>query len=111
MCELPIALTPETPISIEMRSGQSIAARVVWCRDRRIGVAFADRVDVAALLASLREVCDGWKPRMPRLATDCLATLEIDEESGTVTDPLALDRAAATTGPVAAGEPRATASA
>ena len=52
--------------------------------DRRIGVAFADRVDVAALLASLREVCDGWKPRMPRLATDCLATLEIDEESGTV---------------------------
>lgn len=84
MCELAIELAPDTPIAIEMRSGQSIKARVVWCRERRIGVEFAERVDVPALLASLREVCDGWKPRMPRLATASTATLEIDNESGTV---------------------------
>ena len=84
MCEVPVELAPESRISIEMRSGQSIGARVVWCRDKRIGVEFEHKVDVPALLASLREESGGWKPRMPRLVTHCPATLEIDDETGQV---------------------------
>ncbi|MGW6916469.1 TIGR03936 family radical SAM-associated protein [Kitasatospora sp. NPDC054939] len=61
------------------------------------------------VLSGLRATAD-LAPPVPAEVTR-LAQGPLDEESGTVSDPLALDRAAAPTGPVAAGEPRATASA
>lgn len=61
------------------------------------------------VLSGLRATAD-LAPPVPAEVTR-LAQGPLDEESGTVTDPLALDRAAAESGPVAAGGPRATASA
>ncbi|MFG3049385.1 TIGR03936 family radical SAM-associated protein [Kitasatospora sp. NPDC048239] len=61
------------------------------------------------VLSGLRVTAD-LAPPVPAEVTR-LAQGPLDEETGTVTDPLALDRAAAPAGPVAAGEPRATASA
>ncbi|MFI6443549.1 TIGR03936 family radical SAM-associated protein [Kitasatospora sp. NPDC050543] len=61
------------------------------------------------VLSGLRATAD-LAPPVPAEVTR-LAQGPLDEETGTVTDPLALDRAAAPAGPVAAAEPRATASA
>ncbi|MEV7779403.1 TIGR03936 family radical SAM-associated protein [Kitasatospora sp. NPDC088351] len=61
------------------------------------------------VLSGLRATAD-LAPPVPAEVTR-LAQGPFDEETGTVTDPLALDRAAAPAGPVMAGEPRATASA
>ncbi|MFB7476344.1 TIGR03936 family radical SAM-associated protein [Kitasatospora sp. NPDC056184] len=61
------------------------------------------------VLSGLRATAD-LAPPVPAEVTR-LAQGPLDEGTGTVTDPLALDRAAAPAGPVATGEPRATASA
>lgn len=79
MCEVPIELTPATRVTVVMRSGQSLASRVVWARDQRIGVEFDARVDVPSVLSSLQRDKAGWKSRMPRVAAQCQATLTLDE--------------------------------
>lgn len=61
------------------------------------------------VLSGLRATAD-LAPPVPAEVTR-LAQGPLDEETGTVTDPLALDRAAAPAVPLTAAEPRATASA
>ena len=61
-----------TPVTIELKSGQPIHGRVGWVRDQQAGVAFDEPIDVIDILSASMS---GPRPRMPRIETDCYATL------------------------------------
>jgi len=62
-------------IQIELKTNHLIAGTVSWTRDSTIGVAFDEKVDVAEILANPPLLDNGWRPRMPRVPIDRLATL------------------------------------
>ena len=61
-----------TPLTIELKSGQPIRGTVSWVKDNQVGVTFDQPVDVIDILSSSM---NGPRPRMPRIETDCFATL------------------------------------
>jgi len=61
-----------TPLTIELKSGQPIRGKVSWVKDNQVGVTFDQPVDVIDILSSSM---NGPRPRMPRIETDCFATL------------------------------------
>ncbi|HYJ30820.1 MAG TPA: PilZ domain-containing protein [Allosphingosinicella sp.] len=62
-------------IAIELRPDQPIAGTVTWARDSTIGVAFDGKVDIAEALSNSGMLDNGWRPRMPRVPVDWMATL------------------------------------
>ena len=61
-----------TPVTIELKSGQPIHGHVSWVRDEQAGVTFDEPIDVIDILSASMS---GPRPRMPRIETDCYATL------------------------------------
>jgi hypothetical protein len=66
-CEIPSGAR----LSVELKHGEAISGSAQWVRDDCIGVTFDEPIDVIALLSSE----DGPRPRMPRIETDCAATV------------------------------------
>jgi hypothetical protein len=62
-------------IAIELKTNHQIPGTVTWSRDSTIGVAFDEKIDVADLLSNAAALDNGWRPRMPRVPVDRLATL------------------------------------
>ncbi len=58
------------PVSISLIEDVDIHGRVVWARDRFIGVAFDQDVPIEDLLARPQMLHDGRRARFPRLAVD-----------------------------------------
>lgn len=61
-----------TPLAIELKSGQPVSGRCTWVRDRNVGVAFDQPIDVVEILS---HSMDGPRPRMPRIEVGCTATV------------------------------------
>lgn len=61
-----------TKLSIELKSGQPIEGMVSWVKDQHAGVEFDRKIDVIDILSASM---GGPRPRMPRIETDCHATL------------------------------------
>ena len=72
MIRLYCMLAEGTPLTIELKSGQPITGKISWTREHHAGIAFDEPVDVIDILSS---AMDGPRPRMPRIETDCYATL------------------------------------
>lgn len=70
-------LTPGQRVSIELKTSQPVAGRVVWTRGGNAGIQFDTSVDVAELLATPQGVDNGWRPRTPRVEIDRMATLRV----------------------------------
>lgn len=64
-----------TAVSIEMKQGESIPARVSWTRDECAGIEFDTPVDVVDLLTNSMS---GPRPRMPRIEVCCIASVRRD---------------------------------
>lgn len=62
-------------IAIELKSNQPIYGTVSWVRDQTIGFAFEEKVDVAEILSNAAMLDNGWRPRMPRVPVERMATL------------------------------------
>jgi hypothetical protein len=58
------SLQEGVPVTVELKTGQPLLGRVSWVREHQVGVAFAEPVDVLAILASDDS---GPRPRMPRI--------------------------------------------
>jgi hypothetical protein len=67
-CEIDVG----TPVTVELKSGQPVSGRIGWTRDRNAGIAFNQPIDVIDILSSSM---DAPRPRMPRIETQCHATL------------------------------------
>lgn len=72
MIRLYCSIGDGTPVTVELKSGQPIGGRISWTRDQVAGIAFDRSIDVIDILST---TMDGPRPRMPRIETDCHATL------------------------------------
>jgi hypothetical protein len=68
-------LMPGQRVSIELKTSQPVAGRVVWTRGGNAGIQFESPVDVAELLTVPQGVDNSWRPRTPRVEIDRMATL------------------------------------
>jgi hypothetical protein len=62
-------------IAIELKTNQQIAGTVSWTRESTVGVEFDEKIDVGEVLSNPALLDNGWRPRMPRVPVDRLATL------------------------------------
>jgi hypothetical protein len=62
-------------IIIELKQGEPVSGTAKWTRGDCVGVAFDKAIDVLGLLSASAE---GPRPRMPRVAIDCLAWVRED---------------------------------
>jgi hypothetical protein len=67
--------TPGERVSIELRSGEPIEGTVVWIDGFNVGVGFEQPIDVTEMLSSQSALDAGWRPRLPRVEVDRLATV------------------------------------
>lgn len=72
MIRLYCSIADGTPVTVELKSGHPISGQISWTRDSHAGVAFDQPIDVIDILSS---TMDGPRPRMPRIETNCHATL------------------------------------
>jgi hypothetical protein len=72
MIRLYCSIAKNTPVTIELKSGQPISGKINWTRDHHAGIEFDQPIDVIDILSS---TMDGPRPRMPRIETNCHATL------------------------------------
>lgn len=70
MVRLYCSVADETPVTVELKSGQPIQGKISWTRDQNAGVEFDRPIDVIDILSNSME---GARPRMPRIETNCHA--------------------------------------
>lgn len=72
----------DLPITVQFGCGRVIEGTLLWCRSGRIGVEFAEPIDVADVLAAAtKKEIEGRVIRAPRLAIQCSGQLVIGERS------------------------------
>ena len=72
MVRLYCSIAEDTPVTVELKSGQPVSGRINWTRDHHAGVTFDQPIDVIDILSASM---DGPRPRIPRIETDCFASL------------------------------------
>jgi hypothetical protein len=72
MIRIYCSIAENTPATVELKSGQPISGRISWTRDHHAGIEFDRPIDVIDILSC---TMDGQRPRMPRIETDCFATV------------------------------------
>ena len=65
------------PVSVELKTNQQTSGCVSWINGSNIGIAFDEAIDVEEMLANQSVTDNGWRPRLPRVEVDRLATLRI----------------------------------
>ena len=68
---------PGQRVVVELKTNQHIEGVVHWVRGSDAGIAFDTRVDVSQLLANPAVLDNGWRPRLPRVEIDRLATMRV----------------------------------
>ena len=64
-------------LALELKTNQRISGEVAWIEESNVGIAFTELADVEELLATQSTLENGWRPRLPRVEVDRLATLRI----------------------------------
>lgn len=65
------------PVAVELKSNHRITGTVSWVQGSNVGIRFDEPVDVEDLLASQGTMDNGWRPRLPRVEVDRLATVRV----------------------------------
>ena len=68
-------MPPASAVTVELKSNQPVAGRVVWVREANAGIQFDAPIDVEEMLANPPVLDNGWRPRTPRVEVDRMATL------------------------------------
>ena len=66
---------PGQRVTVELKTNQHVDGEIAWVRDADAGIAFDAPVDITQLLANPGTLDNGWRPRLPRVEIDRLATL------------------------------------
>ena len=69
------------PVSISLIEDIDVHGRVVWARDRFIGVAFDAEIPIEELLARPQMLQDGRRARFPRLAVDARVEVSMNNRT------------------------------
>ncbi|MEA3065055.1 MAG: hypothetical protein QOJ27_1501 [Sphingomonadales bacterium] len=62
-------------VAVELKSNHAVPGRVVWADESNVGIEFDAVIDVEEMLSSQAALDNGWRPRLPRVEVDRLATL------------------------------------
>ena len=62
-------------VGVELKTNQRIDGIISWIQDNNAGITFDTPIDVEEMLASNVGLENGWRPRLPRVEIDRLATL------------------------------------
>jgi PilZ domain len=62
-------------VAVELKSNQAVPGEVVWADESNVGIEFDQPIDVEEMLSSQAALENGWRPRLPRVEVDRLATL------------------------------------
>ena len=62
-------------VAVELKSNQAIKGRVIWAEEANIGIQFEAPIAVSEMLAQQSRLENGWRPRLPRVEVDRLATV------------------------------------
>ena len=62
-------------VAVELKGNQQTKGTVIWISESNIGIQFDDPIDVAEILSNQAVLDNGWRPRLPRIEVDRLATL------------------------------------
>ena len=66
---------PGAAVAVELKSNQAVPGVVVWADQSNVGIEFDTAIDVEEMLSSQAVLDNGWRPRLPRVEVDRLATL------------------------------------
>lgn len=72
MVRLYCAVAENSPVTIELKSGQPISGTISWVREHHAGISFDQPIDVIDILSTSMR---GPRPRMPRVEINCFATV------------------------------------
>lgn len=75
------ALEEGQRVEIELKSDQRFCGTITWLQDSNIGITFDAPIDVAQMLANHARMENGWRPRMPRVEVDRLATIRFGADT------------------------------
>jgi hypothetical protein len=64
-------------LAVELKTNQRISGTVAWIHGSNVGISFSEPTDVEELLAAHSGLENGWRPRLPRVEVDRLATLRL----------------------------------
>ena len=64
-------------LKVELKSDQTVSGEVAWVDEANCGITFDELIDVEEILAVQAASANGWRPRLPRVEVDRLATLRI----------------------------------
>ncbi len=64
-------------LAVELKTNQRIAGHVTWVEGANVGISFKEPIDVEEILASHSVLENGWRPRLPRVEVDRLATMRV----------------------------------
>ncbi|CAN5310363.1 hypothetical protein BH09PSE3_BH09PSE3_09530 [soil metagenome] len=92
-------LSVDDRIFLDLRLEERIAGRIVWVRDELVGIAFSERIDLAAVLKS--ELAQGLRRRAPRVDVEATGRLQIGEDFY----PVAIDNVSQTGTRIACTQP------
>jgi hypothetical protein len=67
-------------VATELKSNQPIEGSVSWLEGANAGISFDQPIDVEEILNNQTELDNGWRPRLPRVEIDRLATLRVGAE-------------------------------
>ena len=62
-------------VAVELKGNQPTKGTVIWVSESNVGIQFDDPIDVAEILSNQAVLDNGWRPRLPRIEVDRLATL------------------------------------
>lgn len=68
---------PGQPIKVELKTNHPIDGTITWVEESNVGIEFAQPIDVVEMLHNPARLDNGWRPRMPRIEIDRLATLRV----------------------------------
>ncbi|HEX8573105.1 MAG TPA: PilZ domain-containing protein [Allosphingosinicella sp.] len=66
---------PGAVVAVELKSNQPVTGMVVWADGSNVGIEFDAQIDVEEMLSNQAALDNGWRPRLPRVEVDRLATL------------------------------------
>ena len=64
-------------VAVELKTNQRIGGSITWIAGSNVGISFDVPIDVEEILASHSGLEDGWRPRLPRVEVDRLATMRV----------------------------------
>jgi hypothetical protein len=67
--------TTGAAVAVELKSNQPVPGIVVWADESNVGIEFDSPIDVEEMLSHQAVLDNGWRPRLPRVEVDRLATL------------------------------------